>query len=73
MTPTYRNDANQVYAEAIKYTNNVVKVYSPGATWSKVQAAVNGASIVVYMGHGNGWPSPYTFDPALHDQGRVRA
>jgi hypothetical protein len=64
VTPTYRNDANQVYAEAIKYTNNVVKVYSPAATWSKVQAAVSGASIVVYMGHGNGWPSPYTFDPA---------
>ena len=64
VTPTYRNDANQVYAEAIKYTNNVVKVYSPAATWSKVQAAVSGASIVVYLGHGNGWPSPYTFDPA---------
>ena len=22
-----------------------------------------GASIVVYLGHGNGWPSPYTYDP----------
>ena len=32
----------------------------PGA---RVTAAVNGASIVVYLGHGNGWPSPYTFDP----------
>ena len=63
VTPSYRNDANEVYAEAIKYTNNVVKVYSPGATWAKVQAAVAGASIVVYLGHGNGWPSPYTFDP----------
>ena len=28
-----------------------------------MKAAVNGASIVVYLGHGNGWPSPYTFDP----------
>ena len=64
VTPSYRTDANVVYAEAIKYTNNVVKVYSPGATWAKVQAAVAGASIVVYMGHGNGWPSPYTFDPS---------
>ena len=63
VTPSYRSDANQVYAEAIKYTNNVVKVYSPGATWARVQAAVAGASIVVYLGHGNGWPSPYTFDP----------
>ena len=43
---------------------NVVKVYSPNATWAKVKAAVVGASVVIYMGHGNGWPSPYTYDPA---------
>ena len=23
----------------------------------------SGASIVIYFGHGNGWPSPYTYDP----------
>ena len=62
-TSTYRSDANAAYAEAIKYTSNVVKVYSPNATWSKVKAAVKGASIVIYFGHGNGWPSPYTYDP----------
>jgi flagellar hook assembly protein FlgD len=62
-TPTYRSYADQLYAEAIKYTTNVVKVYSPNATWSKVKAAVNGASVIVYLGHGNGWPSPYTYDP----------
>ena len=49
--------------EAIKYTPNVVRVYSPNATATKVKAAVAGASIVVYLGHGNGWPSPYTYDP----------
>jgi flagellar hook assembly protein FlgD len=59
----YRTYANEVYAEAIKYTTNVVRVYSPNATWSKVQSAVSGASVVVYLGHGNGWPSPYTYDP----------
>jgi hypothetical protein len=63
-TASYRKRADAAYAEAIKYTSNVVKVYSPNATWSKVKAAVKGASIVVYMGHGNGWPSPYTYDPA---------
>ncbi len=63
LTANYRSYADQVYAEAIKYTSNVVKVYSPNATWTRVQAAVNGASIIVYMGHGNGWPSPYTYDP----------
>jgi hypothetical protein len=62
-TAGYRADADQAYAEAIKYTSNVVKVYSPYATWDRVKAAVAGASVVIYMGHGNGWPSPYTFDP----------
>ena len=63
MTATYRARADEAYAEAIKYTSNVVKVYSPDATWANVKAAVSGASIVIYMGHGNGWPSPYPFDP----------
>ena len=62
-TPTYRKYADAAYAEAIKYTPNVVKVYSPSATWSRVKAAAVGASILVYFGHGNGWPSPYTYDP----------
>jgi len=61
-TAGYRADADVAYAEAIKYTSNVVKVYSPNATWAKVKAAVVGASVVIYMGHGNGWPSPYTYD-----------
>jgi hypothetical protein len=62
-TTKYREYADQAYAEAIKYTPNVVKVYSPNATWSKVKSATVGASVVIYFGHGNGWPSPYTFDP----------
>ncbi|MEA2608908.1 MAG: hypothetical protein QOJ75_1151, partial [Chloroflexota bacterium] len=32
--------------------------------WANVKAAVAGASIVIYMGHGNGWPSPYGNDAA---------
>ena len=63
VTASYRTYADQAYAEAIKYTSNVVKVYSPNATWANVKAAVSGASVVIYMGHGNGWPSPYTYDP----------
>jgi hypothetical protein len=62
-TSKYRSNADSAYAEAIKYSSNVVKVYSPNATWSKVKAATVGASVVIYMGHGNGWPSPYTYDP----------
>ena len=44
---------------ARQYSSNVVTLYSPNATWSKVEPALKGASIVVYFGHGNGWPSPY--------------
>ena len=62
-TAAYRTYADQAYSEAIKYTPNVVKVYSPNATWARVKAAVAGASVVIYMGHGNGWPSPYAYDP----------
>ena len=46
--------------EALKYTPNVVLIYSPNATWhAAAPSALQGASIVVYMGHGNGFPSPY--------------
>ena len=62
-TARYRTYADAAYAEAIKYTPNVVKVYSPNATWSKVKSAAVGASVLIYFGHGNGWPSPYTYDP----------
>ncbi|MEK6721614.1 MAG: hypothetical protein AABZ33_13250, partial [Chloroflexota bacterium] len=62
-TDSYRQKADAEYAEAIKYSSNVIKVYSPNATWDAVKAAVAGASIVIYHGHGNGWPSPYTYDP----------
>lgn len=33
---------------------NVVKVYWPDSTWENVRAAIGGASIVVYKGHGFG-------------------
>ena len=58
-TADYRAQMDAVYAAASRYTSNVVKVYSPNATWAAAKAAMQGASIVVYMGHGNGFPSPY--------------
>jgi hypothetical protein len=69
VTPSFRSDADAIYAEAIKYTSNVVKVYSPNATWAKVKAAAQGASIFVYLGHGYGFPSPYKpiLTPSVHD------
>ena len=62
-TPQYLDDANELYAEAIQHSTNVIKVYSPKATWSAVKAATANANVVIYLGHGNGWPSPYTYDP----------
>ena len=58
-TPYYRRLADEAAAAAAKLTPNVVKVYSPDATWTNVKAALQGASVVVYLGHGNGWPSIY--------------
>jgi hypothetical protein len=58
-TSTYRADASAAAAEARLYTTNVITIFSPTATWAKVKPALAGASIVVYMGHGNGWPSKY--------------
>ncbi len=60
VTPSYRAAMDVVAATAAKYTTKVVKVYSPNATWAAVKSALSGASIVVYMGHGNGFPSPYS-------------
>jgi hypothetical protein len=62
-TQAYRSYADAEYATVLKYTSNVVRIYSPDATWAAVQAAVKDANVVIYHGHGNGWPSPYPFDP----------
>jgi hypothetical protein len=45
--------------EAERFTPNVVRVFTPNATWPAVKQAIQGASMVVYLGHGNGWPSRY--------------
>lgn len=59
LTSTYRTYANEVATAATAAGATVVKAYSPSATWSNVKAAVNGANVVVYFGHGNGYPNPY--------------
>lgn len=68
-TPSYRSDADQIAAEALKYTPNVIKLYSPNATWALVKAAAQNASIFIYLGHGYGYPSPYraVLSPSVQD------
>jgi hypothetical protein len=58
-TSSYRADADGYAADFAKYTTNIVKVYSPNATWSAVQTAAQGAAVIVYLGHGSGYPNPY--------------
>lgn len=58
-TARLRAQADEAARIARRYTPDVVKVYSPNATWPVVRKALDGASLVVYMGHGNGWPSRY--------------
>ncbi len=67
-TAYYKSDGDAAYAEARKYTSNVVKVYTPNATWAAARKALQGASVVIYMGHGNGFPSPYRTSPWPYSQ-----
>ena len=53
---------------ARRYTSNVVTLYTPNATWPRVRTALDGASIVAYLGHGNGWPSRYRAAPWPYSQ-----
>jgi hypothetical protein len=58
-TSSYRDSARTLAAQARSYGASVTEIYSPYATWSKVSAATVGANLLIYLGHGNGWPSPY--------------
>jgi hypothetical protein len=59
LTSTYIKHARSYASLARSYGAKVVEVYSPNATWSKVKSAVQGANLLVYLGHGNGFPNPY--------------
>jgi hypothetical protein len=69
LTETYRRWARAGAVEARRWTEDVVEIYSPDATWPRVRAALQGASVVVYLGHGNGFPSPHgtVLRPAVQD------
>lgn len=58
-TPHNRDQADQIASQAQALGATVVKVYSPNATYAKVRAAVANANIIVYWGHGSGYPNPY--------------
>jgi hypothetical protein len=59
LTSSYLYDGRALAAQAKSYGASVTEIFSPNATWSRVKAAAQGANLLIYLGHGNGWPSPY--------------
>jgi hypothetical protein len=58
-TARYLKRARSYAAQARGYGARVTEVYTPNATWANVVAGAQDANVLIYLGHGNGWPSPY--------------
>jgi hypothetical protein len=58
-TARYIADARALASQARSYGAVVTEIYSPYAIWSRVRPALQGADLLIYLGHGNGYPSPY--------------
>jgi flagellar hook assembly protein FlgD len=57
-TADFKRWGNRIAAAAESHGMQVVKIYTPCATWSRVTAEANGADLFVYLGHGSGFPRP---------------
>ncbi len=68
-TSKYITSAKRYASQARSYGAAVTEIYSPNATWSKVKSATKGANVLIYLGHGNGYPSPYGPFSALTKDG----
>ena len=58
-TADYKSKAAALAIQARSYGAAVTQIVTPNATWSRVLSAAKGANVLIYLGHGNGWPSPY--------------
>jgi hypothetical protein len=58
-TQHYIDQANALVPVFTGHGACVTTVYSPNAPWSAVKAAAKDANVLVYMGHGSGYPNPY--------------
>jgi hypothetical protein len=58
-TSNYIYNAKKLASQARSYGATVYEIYTPHATWSRVRSLSQGANIFIYLGHGNGYPSPY--------------
>ena len=63
LTPVYISLAEASATAAETRGATVARAYSPEANAENVLAAVEGANIVIYLGHGVGSPNPYSADP----------
>ena len=59
-TSEYLKQAEVLAKQAEAEGMTVNRVFTPRATWRRVLAVIQDANLVVYFGHGNGWPSPYS-------------
>lgn len=67
-TRRYIAKARRLAAIARAEGATVLEVYSPNATWARVREAAAGANVLVYLGHGSGYPNPYgPYDPAKQE------
>jgi hypothetical protein len=67
MTSSYVAMGRRLAVEARGYGASVAEIYSPNATWARVRSASRGANLLIYLGHGNGSPSPYEGGQASHN------
>lgn len=58
-TREYLDLGDLVATQAEAMGMDVRRVFHPRATWERVLDNIQGANLVVYIGHGNGWPSPH--------------
>jgi hypothetical protein len=58
-TANYIYNAKKLASQARSYGASVYEIYAPHATWARVKSLSQGANVFIYLGHGNGYPSPY--------------
>jgi hypothetical protein len=58
-TANYIDNAKKLASQARAYGASVYEIYAPHATWARVKSLSQGANLFIYLGHGNGYPSPY--------------
>ncbi|HEX2883756.1 MAG TPA: hypothetical protein VHQ42_04210 [Candidatus Limnocylindria bacterium] len=60
ITPLYLHLAELAAVEAEERGATVARAYSPDATPERVLEATTAANIIIYFGHGTGFPNPYS-------------